>query len=214
MQQVDWYFDFISPFAYLASQRLDTLPDGIVLRPIPVLFAGLLNHWHTRGPAEIPPMRRFTFRHITWLAGRDGIPLELPPCHPFNPLRLLRLSIALGNDVELVQRVFRFVWAEGRSCDDPKAWEALLAELGVADADQRVASPEVKAQVRENTEQAIARGVFGVPTFIAGDELFWGYDALPFLADFITDAELFQRPDLAASDALPEGRPRPGSDSA
>ena len=214
MQQVDWYFDFISPFAYLASQRLGTLPDDIVLRPVPVLFAGLLNHWHTRGPAEIPPMRRFTFRHIAWLAERDGIPLKLPPCHPFNPLRLLRLSVALGDDIDLVQRVFRFVWAEGRSSDDPEAWEALLTELGVTDADRRLASPDVKSRVRENTEQAIERGVFGVPTFITGGELFWGYDALPFLAESLADASLLLRPDLVAADALPEGRPRPGSVSA
>jgi len=68
MTQVDWYFDVISPFAYLASQRLDPLRAHVTLRPVPVLFAGLLGHWHTKGPAEIPPMRRFTFRHITCLA--------------------------------------------------------------------------------------------------------------------------------------------------
>ena len=125
MTQVDWYFDVISPFAYLASQRLDTLPGQISLRPVPVLFAGLLGHWHTKGPAEIPPMRRFTFRHIAWLAHRDGIPLRFPPCHPFNPLRLLRLAIVL-DDLTAIQRLFRFVWAEGRSADDTPAWEGLI----------------------------------------------------------------------------------------
>jgi len=213
MKQVDWYFDFISPFAYLASQRLDLLPAGIELRPVPVLFAGLLDHWQTRGPAEIAPMRQFTFRHITWVAGRDGIPLRLPPCHPFNPLRLLRLSVVLGNDSAQVQRLFRFVWAEGRSVDDPEAWHELITELGLADADTRIAAPEVKAQVRENTEQAIARGVFGVPTFIVDDELFWGYDALPFLAQYFANPGLLQGPGFAAADTFPEGQPRPGAGS-
>lgn len=210
MPPVDWYYDFISPFAYLASQRLDTLPAGVELRPNPVLFGVLLDHWQTRGPAEIAPMRRFTFRHIAWLAQRDGIPLRLPPCHPFNPLRLLRLSLALGGEVALVQRLFRFVWAEGKSADDPAAWAALIAELGVPDAEARIAAPAVKAQLRTHTEQALTRGVFGVPTFIVGDELFWGYDALPFLAAFLRDPGLLRSPALAAADALPQGRPRPG----
>jgi 2-hydroxychromene-2-carboxylate isomerase len=208
MRQVDWYFDFISPFAYLASQRL---PDGVDLRPVPVLFAGLLDHWHTRGPAEIPPMRRFTFRHVAWIAERDGIPLRLPPCHPFNPLPLLRLALLLDGDAALVRRLFRFVWAEGSSSDDPGAWEALTAELGVDDAEARIAAPEVKARLRDNTERAIGQGVFGVPTFVVDDELFWGYDALPFLAEVVADPARLRVPALRAADALPVGRQRPGA---
>ena len=119
MQQIDWYFDFVSPFAYLASARLARLPESTELIPKPILFAGLLQHWQTLGPAEIPPMRKFTFRHIRWLADRDGIELRLPPMHPFNPLKLLRLCILQGNDSALVPRLFRFVWAAGRSADDP-----------------------------------------------------------------------------------------------
>ncbi len=211
MRHIDWYFDFISPFAYLASQRLDALPEGTVVRPVPVLFAGLLDHWHTKGPAEIPPMRRFTFRHIVWLAGRDGIPLQLPPRHPFNPLRLLRLSLHLGADLDLVRRLFRFVWAEGASSDDEAAWSALTAELGVADADAAVGAHGVKSQLRDNTERAIARGIFGVPTYVVDGELFWGYDALPFLAAYLADPDQTRARLLAPADALPEGRPRPGA---
>jgi 2-hydroxychromene-2-carboxylate isomerase len=207
--QVDWYFDVISPFAYLASQRLDTLPGQISLRPVPVLFAGLLGHWHTKGPAEIPPMRRFTFRHIAWLARRDGIPLRFPPCHPFNPLRLLRLAIVL-DDVAAIQRLFRFVWAEGRSADDTPAWEGLIATLGIDDVDARIAAPEVKTRLRENTETAIARGVFGVPTFIVDDQLFWGYDAMPFLSEYLAGPAALREAVLDPADALPEGRGRPG----
>lgn len=209
MTQVDWYFDVISPFAYLASQRLDSLPGEITLRPIPVLFAGLLNHWHTKGPAEIAPMRRFTFRHIAWLARRDGIPLRFPPCHPFNPLRLLRLAIVL-DDVAAIQRLFRFVWAEGCSADDAEAWAALVDELGIADADARIAAPAVKSTLRDNTEAAIARGVFGVPTFAVDAELFWGYDAMPLLADYLADPGALREAVLAPADALPEGQGRTG----
>lgn len=204
MKKVDWYFDIVSPFAYLASQRLASLPDRVSLNPVPVLFAGLLDHWHTKGPAEIPPMRRFTFRHIAWLARRDGIPLRYPPCHPFNPLRLLRLAVLL-DDVVAVQRLFRFVWAEGHSADDAAAWTALTGELGVADAESRIAEPEIKQRLRTNTEAAIALGVFGVPTFVVDGQLFWGYDAMPFLVDYLDDPATLGNEVLEPADALPEG---------
>jgi 2-hydroxychromene-2-carboxylate isomerase len=208
MKQIDWYFDFISPFSYLASASLQRLPDGVELRARPILFAGLLQHWDTRGPAEIEPMRRFTFRHIRWLADRDGIELNLPPIHPFNPLRLLRLCIALGSEVALAQRLFRFVWAEGRSADDPDHWQALLAELGAADADQAIARPEIKEKLRRNTAEALEAGVFGVPSFVADGEVFWGYDAIDFLLAWLEDPKLLLGPGMRAADALPEGPQR------
>lgn len=206
MKTVDWYFDFISPFSYLASARLGRLPVDIALRPRPILFAGLLAHWQTRGPAEIEPMRRFTYRHVTWLAARDGIPLTLPPQHPFNPLKLLRLCIALGADVALAQRLFRFVWAEGRSADDPRAWRALLDELDVDES--VVTTAEVKSELRDETERAIARGVFGVPSFVVDDEIFWGYDAMEFLHAFIDNPEVLRSPPMRAADELPQGARR------
>ncbi len=208
MQQIDWYFDFISPFSYLASASLERLPEGVELRARPILFASLLQHWDTLGPAEIEPMRRFTFRHIRWLADRDGIELELPPQHPFNPLKLLRLCVLLGADVAIARRLFRFVWAEGRSADDPEHWQALLAELGVPDADERIATAEIKDCLRLNTERALEAGVFGVPAFVVDGEVFWGYDAMDFLLAFVENPAVLQSPGMRAADALPHGPQR------
>ena len=208
MKTADWYFDFISPFAYLVSENLHRLPDGIDLRPRPILFAGLLEHWHTRGPAEMEPMRRFTFRHVSWIAERDGIPLRLPPAHPFNPLRLLRLCVALDQRLDVAQRLFRFVWTEGRSADDSEAWETLCAELGVDDPEGLIADPAVKAGLRNNADEAIARDLFGVPSFVVDGEIFWGYDAMAFLLDYLRDPTLLQRPELRAADAMPVGLQR------
>ena len=205
MKKIDWYFDFISPFSYLASEQLDRLPANIELRPRPVLFAGLLQHWQTKGPAEIVPMRRFTFRHIQWLADKHNIPLKLPPLHPFNPLKLLRLCIALDNEPALAQRLFRFVWAEGRSSDDPDNWQELIEELGIEDAEKLVSTPEVKAQLRQNTEDAILKNVFGVPSFVVDDEIFWGFDAIDFLLAYLHEPELLNSPGMQAADAMPEG---------
>ena len=209
MQQIDWYFDFVSPFAYLASERLSRLPADVELRPRPILFAGLLKHWHTKGPAEIVPMRRFTFRHVQWLAQRNGIALSLPPEHPFNPLKLLRLCIALGSDIGSIQRLFRFVWAEGGSVDNAQQWNALLQELGIDDGEAMINAPEVKARLRENTEAAIARNVFGVPSFVVADEIFWGFDAIDFLLDYLADPALLQSPAMRAVDAMRDPQVNP-----
>ncbi len=208
MKTIDWYFDYISPFAYLVSENLHRLPAEVELRPVPILFAGLLQHWHTKGPAEIEPMRRFTFRHISWMAQRDHIPLTLPPAHPFNPLKLLRLCIALDSRLEVAQRLFRFVWAEGRSADDPAHWQALCTELAVEDADQRIADDAVKSTLRRNTERAIDIGLFGVPSLVVDGEIFWGYDAFGFLLDYLADPALLESPAIRAADAMPVGLQR------
>lgn len=206
-QVIEWFYDFISPYAYLASQSLDRLPPDIKITRSPILFAGILKRWDTRGPGEIAPMRRFTYRQIAWLAQKNGIPLRFPPVHPFNPLRLLRLNIALGDSPEVTDRLFRFVWSEGKSSDDPDAWGALLEEFGLTgvEADERINDLGVKRQLQENTERAIERGVFGVPAFIISDEVFWGFDSIPFINDFIADPDLLRKPTLQQADQVGEG---------
>ena len=208
MQSIDWYFDFISPFAYLTCESLSRLPDDVELRPRPVLFAGMLQHWDTRGPAEIEPMRKYTFRHIRWLADRNGIELAMPPAHPFNPLKLLRLCIAAGAGLDCSQRIFRYVWRDGRSSDDRDGWNALAAACGIDDAESAIAAPEVKQQLRANTEYAIQQGVFGVPSFVVDGEVFWGFDSLEFLLAYLRDPSVLQSPGMRAADAMPEGPQR------
>jgi 2-hydroxychromene-2-carboxylate isomerase len=203
MKTIDWYFDFISPFAYLASESLARLSDTNELRLNPILFAGLLQHHVTKGPAEIPTMRRLTFRHIRWLADRHGITLKPPPAHPFNPLPLLRLAIAIDADLEQVQRLFRFVWAEGRCQDDAKAWYALLDEFDITEAE--LALDPVKSRLRQNTDAAIEAGIFGVPSFVVDGEIFWGFDAMEFLVEYLEDPNLLQTPGMLAIDAIPDG---------
>ena len=174
---VNWYFDFVSPFAYLQSEQLRTLPPRISVRYRPVLFAGLLGANGQKGPAEIAAKRAFTYRFCIWRAKTLGIPLRFPPEHPFNPLPLLRLAIACDSASHAVHEIFRFVWRDGRLPDLPIEWAELAGALGVPDAGARIATAEVKDELRRNTDEAIARGVFGVPTLAIGDELFWGADA-------------------------------------
>lgn len=201
---VDWYFDVISPYAYLQAERLGEVDAVADVRCVPVLFAGLLERWGQKGPAEIAPKRRFTYRYFVWEATRRGLTPKIPPAHPFNPLKLLRLAIALDARRDAVLDIFRFVWRDGLTSDDPASWKLLCDRLGVADADTRIGDPQVKDRLRVNGEQAIARGVFGVPTFVAPDgELFWGEDATPMLLDYLGGAALFQSTVMAGADTLP-----------
>ena len=209
MTRVEWYFDFISPFAYFQSEQLDRLPRRVQLEYRPVLFAGLLKHWHHKGPAEIASKRRFTYRQALWLARREGIAFKVPPAHPFNPLSALRLAIALGATAEVVRSIFRFIWAEGHRPDDPDAWAMLTERVNVPDADERIARDEVKATLRSNTEQAIALGVFGVPTLAVGSELFWGFDMTDMASAYIEDARGFEDAEMRRVSDLPVGVQRP-----
>lgn len=208
MKTVEWYFDFVSPFSYLACEHLPLVSAQAQVRYHPVLFAALLDHWKTQGPAEIPPMRTFTYRFIVWQARRHGISLRLPGAHPFNPLPLLRLSLALGNDPAAVREIFRYVWRDGHLPTDETPFTALIERLGDVETPTRLRSPEVKQQLRENTDQAIRAGVFGVPTFAVDGELFWGFDAIDFLRGYLNQPGLLDDPQMQLIDTLPVGAAR------
>jgi 2-hydroxychromene-2-carboxylate isomerase len=208
MTSAEWYFDFISPFAYLQFESLSQLPPELAITFKPLVFAGILNYLQHKGPAEIPGKRRFTYRHVHWLARHHGIELKFPPAHPFNPLRALRLAIALGSRRDVIARIFRFIWREGRSLDNAADWRALTAELNAHDADQLIAAPPVKGELRANGERAKALGVFGVPTFAIDGELFWGFDATGMVRDYILDPAWFNAAEMTRIGDMPASAQR------
>jgi 2-hydroxychromene-2-carboxylate isomerase len=208
MPSAEWYFDFVSPFAYLQCEQLPTLEQKMRIHYRPVLFAGLLKAHGHKGPAEIPAKRRFTYRFLVWRARALGIPLKFPAVHPFNPLPLLRLALACDCAPDAIHRIFRFVWRDGRLGDLPIEWAELMSELQVPDAQARIESAEVKSALRRNTDEAIARGVFGVPTLAIGEELFWGVDATAMAAEYVAAGCSFADPEMARVDAIPPGAER------
>jgi 2-hydroxychromene-2-carboxylate isomerase len=166
-----------------------------------VLFAGLLSHWDNKGPAEITPKRSWTYANCLWLAKRYDIPMQLPPAHPFNPLPLLRLSLALGSTEDVVDRLFGYVWREGRLPSDEGAWQDLLDELLVEPAD--INADAVKHTLHRNCEEAIEAGVFGVPTAVVEGELFWGVDATDMLLGYVAGDPFFRSEAYALAHTLP-----------
>lgn len=189
-----WYFDFISPFAYLHWQKLKGLPQFAHIQPVPIALGAVLQHVGNLGPAEIPAKRRFFYRQVLWTAQQEGVPLRFPPAHPFNPLPALRLCIAAGCSTVAVDTVFDWIWKDGRAVDDVAALAGLAEALGVSDPEGAIGAPAVKHALRRNTDAAIQAGVFGVPTLSIAGELFWGNDAHPLMAAVLDDPGLLLQP--------------------
>ncbi|PUE62328.1 disulfide bond formation protein DsbA [Limnohabitans sp. Rim8] len=203
MKTITCYLDFISPYAYLAFEVLPKHLMGVSHRMAykPVLFAGMLKHHGQLGPAEIAGKREWTYRQVLWQAKQLGIRLDMPQSHPFNPLALLRLAVACSVDGEpnryVCEALFKHVWQGGAAADDVARLQTLTQQL----APQRsVDAPDVKEQLKANTEEAIARGAFGVPTCCVDDKVFWGLDALPMMRAYLDGDQWFDSAwDAAAS---------------
>lgn len=200
MEQALWFFDLVSPFSYLHYHKLGPLRERLQIRAVPVLFAGLLKHWGTKGPAEVPPKRLHTYQYCVWAASQQGVSFRMPVRHPFNPLPAQRLLVALGASDESVASAFHFVYGEGR--DPELELTALGAWLNVPDVKALISAPEVKQQLVGNTQRAIDLGVFGVSTLVVRDRLFWGSDTVDWARQFVDEPDLFEQSAYrAAADA-------------
>jgi 2-hydroxychromene-2-carboxylate isomerase len=188
MKHITFYFDVISPYAYLAFEQLPEALQGISYDVTykPVLFAGLLKHHGQLGPAEIASKREWTYRQVQWLARDLDIDIELPATHPFNPLVLLRLAVACGMNGlpnrHVVEALFRHVWRSGEDAENVQRLAVLTERLKPAQAPN---AANVKALLKAFTESAIEEGVFGVPTLKVDGKLFFGLDSLPMLAAYL-----------------------------
>jgi 2-hydroxychromene-2-carboxylate isomerase len=195
---IHFYFDYISSNAYLAWTQLPKLAAkyGFTIEPVPVLFAGLLEAHGQLGPAEVPAKARWMNKNNLRKAALLGVALHPPAFHPFNPLLALRVSslpLEAKEHRALVEALFQAVWVRGLHVSDTAVVEHLANEVGLRGAAlvEQAQHPEVKARLRQQTDDAIARGVFGVPSMAVGDELFWGYDDFPYLELFLAGKDPF-----------------------
>jgi len=188
---IRFLFDYVSPYAYLASTQVRALAvrHGRDVEAVPVLFAAMLDASGARGPAEIPAKREYMFRDVERLARMLGVAVEPPATHPFNPLTALRVTGCAppGLRWRLVEALFAAAWARGLRVDQADVVARIASEVG-ADGPallEEAASPESKDRLRTATEEAITAGAFGVPTLLVDGELFWGVDSLPLLERFL-----------------------------
>lgn len=210
--QITWYFDFISPYAWLQSRQLKQFSTLADIEVKPILFAGLLKHWGQLGPAEIVPKRQWTFEQIAWLANQIGAPLKAPPAHPFNPLPLLRACLAAGPSIDTVEKIFAFIWEQGLAVDNVVDFNSLLTKLNIKLGD--LDNPAIKQALLDNTNQAIAQQVFGVPTIVLStdsltEQRFWGFDSTPMVLSALQGDAFWTSPQFLGASSLPQGKSRP-----
>ena len=206
--EIDWYFDFLSPFAYFQHELLLRRHPQLQRNYRPVLLAGLLKHWENKGPAEIPAKRLLTYQYCQWFAGKHGIDLKFPPAHPFNPLPALRLAIAQDCGENCITAIFRAIYAAGADLGQQQHWEELCRQLKIPDGADRIRQQWVKDRLRANTEQAAQKSVFGVPTVVIGGRHFWGVDMTDMALEYRSDPGRFSRGEYHRLASLPVGQAR------
>ena len=213
MKEIHFYFDFISPYAWLAFKALPQSLEGISYRVHyhPVVFGAMLKHHGQLGPAEMPGKRDWTYRQVMWLAKQQGTDLQMPASHPFNSLSLLRLAVAASDNGEpnryVVESIFKHVWCTGLEASDAERLEALqlhlLSQANVSLKDPQ--SVEVKQLLQQQTQQTIDLGLFGVPSVVVNGQVFWGQDALPMLRAYLQGDAWFESADWLDVGKLPVG---------
>ena len=206
LKKVDWYFDFISPFAYLQFSQFKRFENDLSITIHPVVFGALLKHWGQLGPAEIVPKRIFTYRFFKWKADRLGIEYTMPPSHPFNPLPALLSCIAGNSTYEVTKEIFDIIYKQGEQPDQKEGREKLETLLNKYPSEySELDESALKKILRTNTSRAIENGVFGVPTFVVDRQIFWGGDASDMMLDFIKNPELFSSEEMQRVSSMPMG---------
>ena len=206
MKHIDFYLDFISPYAHLAFEHLPQAFEGLSYSVAykPVLLGALLKQHGQLGPAEIPSKRSWTYRHVLWLGHANGIQIEMPASHPYNPLSHLRLALSTSDDVSIsrfvAETIFRHVWRGGEEAGDATRLAALAAQLNPKRA---IDSDESKVLLKRNTDEALALGVFGTPACVVDGRLFWGFDGLAMLRAYLAGDAWFDGPDWSGADQRP-----------
>ena len=216
MTDIHFYFDFISPYAWLAFKALPKSLEGISHRVHyhPVVFGAMLKHHGQLGPAEMPGKRDWTYRQVMWLAKQHGTDLQMPASHPFNSLALLRLAVAASDNGQpnryVVESIFKHVWCTGLEASDAERFAALQLHL-FSQANVSLKDPqsvEVKQLLQQQTQQAIDLGLFGVPSMVVNGQVFWGQDALPMLRAYLQGDAWFESANWLDAGKLPVGTRR------
>ena len=183
--KIHFYFDFISPYAYFAWRKLPALAKKYnrEIEAHPVVFGKLLDKWGQLGPAEIPPKRNWLNEYCLRYAALNGFKYNPPKKHPFNPLAALRMSLkeVSGDDqLRVIDSIFKGGWSHGADLGDLSTLISLLTKESIdgKSLSEKILDLNIKELLINETSFAIEKGVFGVPTIIIDDNLFWGNDQM------------------------------------
>ncbi|KAA0952757.1 2-hydroxychromene-2-carboxylate isomerase [Pseudomonas sp. ANT_H12B] len=192
---VEFFFDLGSPATYLAYTQLPKICEQTdsQLIYIPILLGGVFKATGNASPATIPAKGRYMFQDLDRYAQRYGVPLKFNPHFPINTLMLMRAVTGMQlrhpeRFQAFIDCLFRALWVEGRSLEDPATVAAVLIQNGF-DPNEVLAlttDEEVKAALKDNTEKAVQRGVFGAPSMFVDNQLFFGQDRLDFVLEALS----------------------------
>lgn len=198
-----FYYDIVSPFAYLyikQRQRLEALLD---ITPVPILLGGLLRAAENKGPGEIVAKRPHTYQFCVWQAEKLGIPFRFPAHHPFMTVAPQRLLVEQKANWAMVDRAFDYVWVEGK--DPNQSWSDFCVYIGLPANTTKPDQPDVKAKLIHNTNQAKDAGAFGVPALVVHGHCFWGVDTIDWVLDYLARPSMFEEEQYAYAANVPNG---------
>tara|TARA_A100001011_G_scaffold379811_1_gene446294 strand:+ start:277 stop:864 length:588 start_codon:yes stop_codon:yes gene_type:complete len=183
----DFYFDFVSPYSFLAHKEIKKIENktGIKIRYIPVLLGGLHNLHGIKAPAFIPAKAKHMIRDCKLIAEKNNIKFKFNSYFPIKSLNLMRgVLVAEEDNIKnyYIDNIFNTIWQDGLNMNDEIIIEKVLKNLGVNPKtfSLRASSSLIKDSLRKRTSDAYQKGVFGAPTFIANNKIFWGQDRIEF----------------------------------
>ncbi len=191
-KNVEYYFDFGSPAAYLASTQLPALAaaTGATVLWRPMLLGGVFVATGNASPASVPAKGKYIFRDFARFAQRYGVPFKMNPFFPINTITLMRIAVGLQlredhRFMDYCGAMYRAIWVEEKNMNDPATVASVLQGAGFDAAALLALAGEqsVKDKLKTETAVAVSRGVFGAPTFFVGEHMFWGQDRLDFVRE-------------------------------
>lgn len=196
MKKIEFYFDFLSPYSYLAWTWVREQSFEFDFYPVPM--SSLITHYETKGPAQIEPKRNYLFKDLLRKTKLLNIPFTTPKNLPFNSLYALRLAlsgVAGEKQKSVIDAVYTAGWARGMDIGNDDVLRSILSEhqLPVDDLFQKMESKDARIELKKNLERALEKKLFGVPSFIVDDELFWGQDSISFLKHYLENNDPLDR---------------------
>lgn len=189
-KSVEFLFDFGSPTSYLAYKQLPKIASrhGARIAWAPILLGAVFKATGNASPAMVPAKARYMNVDLARFAKRYGVVLNFNTHFPVNTLPLMRGAVAYQSTPQFdlyVNAMFDAMWAHPRNLNDEGEIAHVLHDIGIDPGDfrDRIDRPDVKEKLKANTEGAIARGVFGAPTFFVNGEMFFGQDRLDFVEE-------------------------------
>jgi 2-hydroxychromene-2-carboxylate isomerase len=193
MATLEFFYDFTSPYSYLASTRVEEVArrTGATLRLRPFLLGGVFKATGNHAPAELPPKGKYMLTDLQRWVKRLGVPYRWPVVFPVPSILALRCALAAEKQGKLApfsQAIFRAVWVEGGDIGKPETVATLASSVGLDGPALVAAAPDHKEALTRQTQEAIDRGAFGAPAFFVGEEMFIGNDRLDFVEEALRAA--------------------------